>query len=60
MTDKKLEHKYLEVLRKRRDHLTKRISESKQDLSYDKVEKAALDWAISRLSVILLVEEEEA
>ena len=46
----KQETKYLNALRRRRDHLNRRILESHSDLSYDKSEKAALDWAISKLS----------
>lgn len=40
--------KHLEVLRRRRDHLLKRIK-GDPTLSYDKTEVGALNWAIESL-----------
>lgn len=37
------------VLKRRRDFLEKVIKESEEPLSWDKAEKAALDWAIGEL-----------
>ena len=39
----------LKTLSRRADHLAKRIAESPLDLTYDKAELAALQWAIEQL-----------
>jgi hypothetical protein len=41
-----LKKKYLGVLRKRIAHLTNRITNAKKDLSWDRLEKAALIYAV--------------
>lgn len=40
---------HMQILRRRLNFLTERAKKSPVDLSYDKAEKAALDWAISVL-----------
>lgn len=44
------EEKYIAILEKRGNHLEDRINNSPRDLSYDKAELAALDWAIDKLT----------
>jgi hypothetical protein len=39
--------RFITTLRRRMAHLERRISESRTDLSYDKAELAALNWALS-------------
>jgi hypothetical protein len=38
------DQKHIGVLRKRANHLRKRIAESPKDLTYDKAELSALEW----------------
>lgn len=40
-------NKVIRTLKKRRNHLKKRIEQSDQDLSFDKQEKRALEYAIA-------------
>lgn len=44
-----IEQKRLFILKRRRDYLAQLISQSDDPLSWDKAEKAALDWAIREL-----------
>lgn len=51
----------MEVLRRRKAHLEKRIADNPTiDLSYDKAEVSALAWAIGKLEEILENEGVEA
>ena len=43
------EQDYINRLKKRLNHLNKRVMESPKELSYDKAEANALRWAISIL-----------
>jgi hypothetical protein len=50
------EERYIAILEKRADHLEKRINSSDRDLSYDKAELAALDWAVDFITDIIAPE----
>lgn len=44
------ERRHVKMLMRRRDHLKARVASSSKDLTWDKQEIAALDWAIRNLS----------
>jgi hypothetical protein len=44
------ERRHIATLTRRSDHLARRIVMSDKDLTFDRAERAALDWAISQLT----------
>ena len=54
------EQEKLGRLQRRADHLAKRIAASDKDLSYDKAELSALQWAITFITGALETEHEAA
>lgn len=49
---KKAKRGYIDQLEKRKKWLERRVSESDKDLSYDRLELAALDWALPILQQV--------
>ena len=49
MLQNNIKFKHIKVLTKRRDHLLKRIQDSDKDLTYDKQELSALNFALQVL-----------
>jgi hypothetical protein len=45
-----IERRNIEVLVRRRDHLRRRIKSSPVDLSYDRTEACALEWAVKYIA----------
>lgn len=54
------EQEQLGRLQRRADHIKKRIAASDKDLSYDKAELSALQWAITFITGALETEHEAA
>lgn len=54
------EQEKLGRLQRRADHLARRIAASDKDLSYDKAELSALQWAITFITGALETEHEAA
>lgn len=58
----KVELERLKVLEKRRDWLQKRVfstAENKADMSFDRAELSALEWAIEMIEVSLSIKDKE-